>query len=152
MVLELRPSHDPDATWGFVGVVVSTADLSASVRRWYRDGSESKADKVITVPAEPADAADLPPALVPFGAVPPLITDIASPWTTRCSTCRAGGPASSSSTWSRTRTPPSRSARCTSVGSSDEPRTRLPGRAARRRVHQVRLQGGDASSGSYCYR
>ncbi|MHB1534135.1 MAG: selenium-binding protein SBP56-related protein [Acidimicrobiales bacterium] len=76
MVLELRPSHDPDATWGFVGVVVSTADLSASVWRWYRDGSEWKVHKVITIPAEPADPTDLPPALVPFGAVPPLITDI----------------------------------------------------------------------------
>ncbi len=31
MVLELRPSHDPEATWGFAGVVVSTEDLSASV-------------------------------------------------------------------------------------------------------------------------
>jgi methanethiol oxidase len=76
MVLELRPSHDPEATWGFVGVVVSTADLSASVWRWYRDGEEWKADKVITIPAEPADPADLPPALQPFGAVPPLVTDI----------------------------------------------------------------------------
>ena len=34
------------------------------------------ADKVIRIPAEPADPADLPPALQPFGAVPPLITDI----------------------------------------------------------------------------
>ena len=76
MVLELRPSHDPDATWGFVGVVVSTADLSASVWRWHRDGDEWKVDKVITIPAEPADPADLPPALQPFGAVPPLVTDI----------------------------------------------------------------------------
>ncbi|HEX2550142.1 MAG TPA: selenium-binding protein SBP56-related protein [Nocardioidaceae bacterium] len=76
MVLELRPSHDPEATWGFVGVVVSTADLSASVWRWHREGSEWKVDKVITIPAEPADPADLPPALQPFGAVPPLITDI----------------------------------------------------------------------------
>jgi len=76
MVLELRPSHDPEATWGFVGVVVSTADLSASVWRWYRDGEEWKADKVITIPAEPADADDLLPALQPFGAVPPLVTDI----------------------------------------------------------------------------
>ena len=33
-------------------------------------------DKVITIPAEPADPADLPPALQPFGAVPPLVTDI----------------------------------------------------------------------------
>jgi len=76
MVLELRPSHDPDATWGFVGVVISTADLSASVWRWHRDGSEWKVDKVITIPAQPADPADLPPALQPFGAVPPLVTDI----------------------------------------------------------------------------
>jgi methanethiol oxidase len=29
MVLELRPAHDPEASYGFVGVVVSTADLSA---------------------------------------------------------------------------------------------------------------------------
>jgi methanethiol oxidase len=76
MVLELRPSHDPEATWGFVGVVISTADLSASVWRWHREGQDWKVDKVITIPAEPADAADLPPALQPFGAVPPLVTDI----------------------------------------------------------------------------
>ena len=30
MVLELRPAHDPNKPYGFVGVVVSTADLSAS--------------------------------------------------------------------------------------------------------------------------
>ncbi|CAM02557.1 selenium-binding protein 1 [Saccharopolyspora erythraea NRRL 2338] len=77
MVLELRPAHNPDATWGFAGVVVSTADLSASVWRWYRDGDRWNAEKVITIPAEPADPEDLPPALKPFGAVPPLVTDIA---------------------------------------------------------------------------
>jgi selenium-binding protein 1 len=76
MVLELRPSHDPEATWGFCGVVVSTADLSASVWRWHRDGGEWRVDKVITIPAEPADPGDLPPALQPFSAVPPLVTDI----------------------------------------------------------------------------
>ena len=76
MALELRPSHDPEATWGFVGVVVSTEDLSASVFRWHRDGDRWRADKVITIPAEPADADVLPPALKPFGAVPPLVTDI----------------------------------------------------------------------------
>jgi selenium-binding protein 1 len=56
--------------------VVSTADLSASVWRWHRDGTNWKADKVISIPAEPADPADLPPPLVPFAAVPPLVTDI----------------------------------------------------------------------------
>jgi selenium-binding protein 1 len=77
MVLELRPAHDPRKAYGFVGVVVSTADLSASVWLWERadDGTVS-VEKVITIPAEPADAELLPPALQPFGAVPPLITDI----------------------------------------------------------------------------
>jgi selenium-binding protein 1 len=32
--------------------------------------------KVITIPAEPAETEQLPPALQPFGAVPPLVTDI----------------------------------------------------------------------------
>ena len=76
MVLELRPSHDPEQTWGFVGVVVSTEDLSASVWRWSRQDGSWRADKVITIPAEPADQDTLPPALKPFGAVPPLVTDI----------------------------------------------------------------------------
>ena len=76
MVLELRPSHDPEATWGFVGVVVSTEDLSASIWRWHRDDGQWSADKVITIPAEPAEVDDLPPALQPFAAVPPLVTDI----------------------------------------------------------------------------
>ena len=76
MVLEVRPSHDPEATWGFVGVVISTEDLSGSIWRWFREGEEWKVDKVITVPAEPADPDRLPPALKPFSAVPPLITDI----------------------------------------------------------------------------
>jgi methanethiol oxidase len=77
MVLELRPAHDPRKTYGFVGVVVSTADLSASVFLWERgeDGNVS-VQKVISIPAEPAEEDQLPPALKPFGAVPPLITDI----------------------------------------------------------------------------
>jgi selenium-binding protein 1 len=77
MVLELRPAHDPEADWGFAGVVISTEDLSASVWRWHHDDSgDWTADKVITIPAEPASEDDLPPALKPFKAVPPLITDI----------------------------------------------------------------------------
>ena len=76
MALELRPSHDPEATWGFVGVVISTEDLSGSIWRWFHDGAEWNAEKVISVPAEPADPELLPPALQPFAAVPPIITDI----------------------------------------------------------------------------
>lgn len=76
MVLELRPAHDPRQTWGFAGVVISVEDLSASVWLWFREGAEWKAEKVITIPAEPADVSALPPVLQPFGAVPPLVSDI----------------------------------------------------------------------------
>jgi selenium-binding protein 1 len=76
MVLELRPSHDPNNQYGFAGVVVSTADLSASIWLWHNEGGKWQVRKVIEVPAEPAPAEQLPPALQPFGAVPPLITDI----------------------------------------------------------------------------
>jgi selenium-binding protein 1 len=76
MVLELRPAHDPRKAYGFVGVVVSVEDLSASIWLWHRDGGEWKITKVITIPAEPAEAELLPPLLAGFGAVPPLVTDI----------------------------------------------------------------------------
>jgi selenium-binding protein 1 len=78
MVLELRPAHDPARAYGFVGVVTNTSDLSASVWLWVRgeDGTVW-AEKVIHIPAEPADADELPDLLKPFGAVPPLVTDIA---------------------------------------------------------------------------
>lgn len=82
MVLELRPAHDPTRPYGFAGVVVSLKDLSASIWLWHlerKNGNgarEWKARKVITIPAEPAAATDLPPILQSFGAVPPLITDL----------------------------------------------------------------------------
>ena len=80
MVLELRPAHDPAKSYGFVGVVTSLKDLSASVWLWYREGNNGrgqwKIKKVIEIPAEPASAEDLPPLLKGFGAVPPLVTDI----------------------------------------------------------------------------
>ena len=42
-----------------------------------RPAGRATVEKVITIPAEPADASQLPPLLQPFGAVPPLVTDIA---------------------------------------------------------------------------
>ena len=36
-VLELRPSHDPNKTYGFVSVSVSLKDLSSSIWMWYRE-------------------------------------------------------------------------------------------------------------------
>jgi selenium-binding protein 1 len=76
MVFEVRPAHDPAKAWGFVGVVISVEDLSGSVWLWHRDGDRWAVRKVVTIPAEPADPDLLPPALKPFGAVPPLISDI----------------------------------------------------------------------------
>jgi selenium-binding protein 1 len=77
MALELRPAHDPTKPYGFLGVVVSTADLSGSVFLWNRQPDGTVAvEKVISIPAEPADADQLPDVIKPFGAVPPLITDI----------------------------------------------------------------------------
>jgi selenium-binding protein 1 len=77
MVLELRPSHDPAKAYGFVGVVTSLEDLSASIWLWHRhDGQAWDAHRVIQIPAEPADPDQLPPVLKPFKAVPPLVTDI----------------------------------------------------------------------------
>ena len=77
MVLELRPAHDPTKGYGFVGVVVSLKDLSASIWLWHasKDGGWA-IEKVIEIPAEPAEPEQLPPLLQGFKAVPPLITDI----------------------------------------------------------------------------
>jgi methanethiol oxidase len=76
MVLELRPAHDPTKAYGFVGVVVNVQDLSSSIWQWRRQGDRWTIQKVIDIPAEPADPAVLPPALQPLRAVPPLVTDI----------------------------------------------------------------------------
>jgi selenium-binding protein 1 len=80
MTLELRPAHNPGRAYGFVGVVLSLEDLSASIWMWYRSGTNGDGEweirKVIDIPAEPANAEDLPPLLKGFGAVPPLVTDL----------------------------------------------------------------------------
>ena len=80
MVLEVRPAHDPAHAYGFVGVVVSLEDLSGSIWLWRKGEGNGDAGwtvkKVVTIPAQPADADDLPELLKGFGAVPPLITDI----------------------------------------------------------------------------
>jgi selenium-binding protein 1 len=76
MPLELRPSHDPNKTFGFVGVVISLKDLSSSIWLWHRTNGKWDVTKVIDIPAEPADPADLPDMLKGFSAVPPLLSDI----------------------------------------------------------------------------
>lgn len=78
MVLELRPAHNPRRAYGFVGVVLSLADLSSSVWMWYldRETGDWAVRKVIEIPAEPAEPSTLPPLLQGFAAVPPLVSDI----------------------------------------------------------------------------
>ena len=76
MVLELRPAHDPAHAYGFAGVVVSLKDLSASIWMWHQKNGSWEIQKVIEIPAEPADPDQLPPLLKDFKAVPPLVTDI----------------------------------------------------------------------------
>ena len=221
MALELRPAHDPTQKYGFVGVVVSVEDLAASIWLWHQGGDGRwAAQKVISIPAESAGAADLPPALQPFGAVPPLVTDLAlsvddqrlyvSCWGTgelkqfdvsdpanprETSSIRIGGITGRAAHPARPGQPLSGGPQMVEVsrdskrvyftnslyGSWDEQfypdgvgawmakldvaeggeggegmtfdeRFFVEGEAFRgRRAHQVRLQGGDASSDSYCY-
>jgi methanethiol oxidase len=216
MALELRPAHDPARKYGFVGVVVSVEDLSASIWLWHERDGQWAADKVITIPAEPAPADRLPPLLQGFGAVPPLVTDLAlsvddrflyvSCWGTgelkqfdvsdpfhpretgsvriggitgrvphpaRPGQALAGGPQmvevsrdgrrvyftnSLYGAWDEQFYPDGVGAwmakldAASSGGISFDERFFLEGDVFRgRRVHQVRLEGGDASSDSYCY-
>ncbi|HYZ53227.1 MAG TPA: selenium-binding protein SBP56-related protein [Streptosporangiaceae bacterium] len=222
MVLELRPAHDPTKLYGFAGVVVSVEDLSASIWLWHEnpaatgDGDRWAATKVITIPAEPAPAEQLPPLLQGFGAVPPLVTDIGlsvddrflyvSCWGTgelkqydvtdpfhpeQKGSVRIGGIVGRAPHPARPGTPLSGGPQMVEVsrdgkrvyftnslyGSWDDQfypdgvgawmakldvgagggitfdeRFFPEGDEFRgRRVHQVRLQGGDASSDSYCY-
>lgn len=76
LVFELRPAHNPTETYGFVGVVISLEDLSSSIWLWERKGDKFEANKIITIPAQPADPADLPPPLKDFKAAAPLVSDI----------------------------------------------------------------------------
>lgn len=76
LVFELRPAHDPTKAYGFVNCVLSLEDLSSSIWVWHRDGERWAVEKVITIPAEPAEPDQLPPMLKDFKAVPPLVTDI----------------------------------------------------------------------------
>jgi len=76
LVLELRQARDPTKPYGFVGVVISIKDLSASVWLWHKPNGQWAAKKVIEIPAEPAEPDQLPPLLQGFKAVPPVVTDI----------------------------------------------------------------------------
>lgn len=76
MALEIRPAHEPTKDYGFVGVVVDTQTLEGSIWTWWREDGKFHAEKTATIPPIKADAARLPDLIKPFGAVPPLVTDI----------------------------------------------------------------------------
>ncbi|APZ44621.1 selenium-binding protein [Acidihalobacter ferrooxydans] len=80
MALEVRPAHEPNRDYGFLGVVVNTENLNGEIWLWYREdanvGDDFKVKKIIDIPAESADPADLPDLLKGFAAVPPTVTDI----------------------------------------------------------------------------
>ena len=61
MALEVRPAHDPVREYGFVGVVVDTTNLEASIWTWWREGGKFHVEKTATIPPEPAPKEELPP-------------------------------------------------------------------------------------------
>ena len=130
MALELRPAHDPTKKYGFVGVVVSVEDLSASIWMWHEDNGQWTATKVITIPAEPAPRSSCRRCCRASVRCPRWSPTSTCRWTTSTCTCPAGALVSSSSTTSPTRCTRSRPARCGSAGSSAGPPTRR-GRTSR---------------------
>lgn len=124
LALELRPAHDPTKTHGFVNVTVSVEDLSSSVWTWSRPNGRWAVEKVASIPPEPAETGQLPPALQPFGAVPPLVTDHVLTLDDRLLLVSCWGTGELRATTCPIRSTPGRPAACGSVGSSIGRRTR----------------------------
>ena len=137
MPLEVRPAHDPIKEYSFVGVVVDTTNLEGSTWTWWREGGKFHCEKTAVIPPEPADTELLPPLLQGFGAVPPLITDIDLSMDDRfypdgvpgamvkADVGADGGLALDKKFW-----------------------VEFP---QGMRSHQIRLEGGDCSTDSFCY-
>ena len=124
MVLEVRPAHDPRKTWGFVGVVISVEDLSASVWLWHRDddqlgGREGDHDPRRAGRRRPSCHRRFSRSARCRRWSPTSTCQS----TTAGSTSRAGAPGSSSNTTSAIRTTRGRRARCAWAGSSIGHRT-----------------------------
>lgn len=82
MVTSLRAAHDPTRAYGFAVSACSRVDLSASVWLWHRraadvDRGRLALCRIIDIPAEPAEPADLPPVLQEYRVVPPLALSLA---------------------------------------------------------------------------
>ena len=66
MVLELRPSHDPAKPTASSGSWYRSRTYRGSIWLWHRDNGDWQLQKVIEIPAEPADPAQLPELLKGF--------------------------------------------------------------------------------------
>jgi hypothetical protein len=128
--LELRPAHDPTQQYGFVGVVVSVEDLSASIWLWHEgDDGRWAAQKVISIPAA-RSAGDSKRVY--------FTNSLYGTWDDQFYPDGVGA-------WMA-------KLDVTDGGMTVDERFFLEGEAFRgRRAHQIRPQGGDASSDSYCY-
>ncbi|MGH8905841.1 MAG: hypothetical protein ACRD0K_04850 [Egibacteraceae bacterium] len=81
-VADLPPvlvAHDLDPQRAVTDLVISVEDPSASIWLWHREDGDWAIEKIISIPAEPADPDRLPPALKPFAAVPPIVSDLVLP-------------------------------------------------------------------------
>lgn len=107
MALEVRPAHDPAATYGFLGVVVDVTDLSASVWTWHKDGERVYVTNSLYSSWDPQFYPDaVPGAMAKINVLP------------------GGG-----------------------IQLDPELHVGFHGH----RAHQVRLQGGDCSTDSFCF-
>ncbi len=172
MVLELRPAHDPSKLYGFVGVVISLKDLSSSIWLWKQENGKFNVRKVIEIPAEPAGQYDVSdpdnPKLV--GSV--HLGGIArrAPHPGNDKRALNGGPQmveisrdgrrvyltnSLFRTWDDQFYPDGIRGWMAKIDVPFEGGMRLDRDFfvdyGDRRAHQVRLEGGDASSDSYCF-
>jgi methanethiol oxidase len=81
LVLAACPARQQSRVYGFAAVMISTVDLSGSVWLWHRRAQDGAclwaARKVITIAAERAGAAEPPPLLADFRAIPPLVSHVA---------------------------------------------------------------------------
>jgi methanethiol oxidase len=81
LLVSVCPAQQPGRVYGFAAAMISAVDLSGSIWLWHRAADSPHrawtARRVITIPAEPADAADLPAVCAALGVVPPLVSHVA---------------------------------------------------------------------------
>ena len=76
LVFELRPAHDPTKAYGFVNCVLSLKTCPRRSGYGIATAPNGRSNKVIEIPAEPADPESFRRCCKGFKAVPPLVTDI----------------------------------------------------------------------------